>query len=125
FERSGLGVVIRQAPEAKVASGRRAAELRDPVVVRPVDFRQQQRVADASAEEAPGDADDAVDDLGLDAVALLVLGAGHRVRGARVAGRGAIVRYGRAALSARPPRAAVAVAAMLVAPPHRVPCSVA
>src|SRR5262249_36589114 len=78
-------VVIGQTAEPEEARGLSAVEGGDVVVVRAVDRGERLVIGDAAVgEEAARDADDAVDDLGLDAVALLVLAPLHRIRRPRL-----------------------------------------
>src|SRR5207244_11740218 len=67
-------VVVRQAAEPEEAPGLGPIEVGDVVVVRAIHRRERLVVGDAAVREEPArDADDAVDHLGLDAVALLIL----------------------------------------------------
>src|SRR6059036_2834957 len=99
----GLRIVIRQAAEPEEATGLGSVEVGDVVVVRAVDRRERLVVGDAAVREEPArDPDDAVDDLGLDAVALLILATLGGIRGPGLrAGGEAGVREDAAAPSAR------------------------
>ena len=83
-----LPVVVRETAEAVVPPGLGLVELGDVLVIRVVDRGQRLVIGDsAGAEEPARDADDPVDHLGLDPVALLVLPALDRVRGPRLLAR--------------------------------------
>ena len=87
--RRELGVVVGETPEPVVATGLGAVELGDVLVVRVIDGGEQRVVRDAGVrEEAARDADDPVDHLRLDAVALLVLPALDRIRRSCLLARG-------------------------------------